>query len=162
MNEQPISNEDRVRLEAILVPTDFSEHADYALEHALFFAKRYKARLVVVHVMAPYFQGTDVNVMAVPSAYYSRDLIGILNDRLRDMAEKIRGEGIQTETILTMGIPFVEIVRLAKRQDIGLIVISTHGRSGLSHLIMGSTAEKVVRKAPCPVLTVRPSEKKEA
>lgn len=161
MSEQPVETPGRIHLEAILVPTDFSEHADYALEYAIFFAKRYKARLVLAHVMAPYLQGADVNIMAVPSAYYSRDLMGILNDRLRDLADKVRKEGLQTETILTMGIPFVEIVRLAKRKDIGLIIISTHGRTGLSHLVMGSTAEKVVRKAPCPVLSVRPVQKEE-
>ena len=156
MSEQTEQKHAAVHLEAILVPTDFSEHADYALEYALFFAKRYKAKLVLAHVMAPYFSGTEADVFAVPSAYYSKDLMGILHERLTEMANRVRKQDVEVETILTMGVPFVEIVRLAKRKDIGLIVIATHGRSGLSHLVIGSTAERVVRKAPCPVLSVKP------
>jgi nucleotide-binding universal stress UspA family protein len=145
-----------VQLQSILVPTDFSEYAQHALDYAVYFAGRYRARLVLVHVMAPYFSGTEADMFAVPSAYYARDLMGILHERLEEVAEKVRRQGIEVETVLTMGIPFVEIVRLARRHDVGLIVIATHGRTGLRHLVMGSTAERVVRKAPCPVLSVRP------
>lgn len=159
MAQQPVEETGRrVRLQEILVPTDFSPLANHALDHAIYLAKRYKARLTLVHVMAPYFGGTEADMMSIPSAYYGRELMGILEERLNEVGKKGRDEGIEVNTILTMGVPFVEIVRIARQKKMDLIVVSTHGRTGLKHAILGSTAERVVRKAPCPVLSVRPPD----
>lgn len=144
-----------IQLRRILVPTDFSKQAEYALGYAVFFAQQYGASLTLLHVMAPYFGGTEADVLAVPAAYYGRDLMGILYERLEMIATKIREQGIDVESVVGLGIPFVEIVKTARKTEADLIVIATHGRTGLSHAVLGSTAERVVRKAPCPVLSVR-------
>ena len=159
MAQPPLEDKDsRIRLQKILVPTDFSSHANYALEYATYFAQRYRAQILLVHVMAPYFGGTEADVLAIPAAYYGRDLMGILQERLEELAAGLRGQDIDVDTILIMGVPFVEIVKLARRHDVDLIMISTHGRTGLGHAFIGSTTERVVRKASCPVLSVRPAE----
>lgn len=150
-----------IQLRRILVPTDFSQHADYALKYGVFFAAQFEASLTLLHVMAPFFGGTEADVLAVPAAYYGRDLPAILYERLEMIAAKIREQGIDVDSVIGMGVPFVEIVKTARKPQSDLIVISTHGRTGLKHLIIGSTAERVVRKAPCPVLTVRPPEMRE-
>ena len=75
---------------------------------------------------------------------------------MEELAEEIRGEapGVKVTTEVFLGVPFVEIVKSARTRKAGMIVMGTHGRSGLSHLLIGSTAEKVVRHAPCPVLVI--------
>ncbi|MBT5872835.1 MAG: universal stress protein [Candidatus Latescibacteria bacterium] len=149
---------ERISLKHIIVPTDFSPLGNYAIEMAIEYAKRYDSDILLMHVMAPYFGGTEADVMAIPSAYYSRDMMAMLAERLEEIAVTIREKGVDVETHLTMGVPFVEVVKLARSKDTDLIVVSTHGRTGLSHAFLGSTAERIVRKAPCPVLTVRPPE----
>jgi len=81
-------------------------------------------------------------------------------ERLNKLAEKVQKDHpqVKVEKVLRFGIAFLEIIRFAKEEDIDLIVMSSHGRTGLTHMLLGSTTEKVVRKAPCPVLTVRPRE----
>jgi nucleotide-binding universal stress UspA family protein len=150
-----------VQIKRILVSTDFSPLADYAVKVAGEFARRYKAHLTVVHVMAPYFGGTEADVLAVPSAYYGRDLMTMLEERLEEVAAGLRKEAIEVDTLLPMGVPFVEIVKAARNLDVDLIIIATHGRGGLTHALLGSTAERVVRKAPCPVLSIRPKDEEE-
>jgi nucleotide-binding universal stress UspA family protein len=78
--------------------------------------------------------------------------------QLNELEEKFHREDIKIETILLSGVPFVEIVKLAREEEYDLIVVGTHGRGGLKHLLIGSVAEKVVRRAACPVLTVKHPE----
>ena len=143
----------------ILFPTDFSENAATAREYACSLAEENSAELHVLHVIdeADYFIPTMGEFVSPPSM----DL-----NSLRDAARKSLEQAIDptwaksNRVILEIrfGAPFLEIIRHAKERSIDLIVISTHGRTGLSHLLMGSVAENVVRKAPCPVLTVHPTD----
>jgi nucleotide-binding universal stress UspA family protein len=141
----------------ILVPTDFSATADAALEYARAFAVRLGASLRIVHVIEEaYFGGT------VGGEVYLPDTLNI-RDALRQEAERLLSERVTArdreqrfiETAVVFGRSFRAIVEDALATSADLIVMGTHGRTGLPHLLLGSVAERIVRTAPCPVLTVR-------
>ena len=139
-------------LERVLFPTDFSDTAEHAFEYARDLARRFDAGLHMLHVVPdPKSQhwGGDAAGIAIPN---------LLETWTAD-AERRLGElapnGVRTERAIRVGHPFVEIVRYAGSHAIGLIVMGTHGRGPVKHMLLGNVAEKVVRKAPCPVLTVR-------
>lgn len=142
----------------ILVPTDFSPTADAALVYAKALAERLDASLHVVHVFAdPYAISTCVpDVYApVPPDTYERAMADA-QEQLRqrfdaDAEERLRG----SRAIVSGGLTAKEIVTYATEHDIDLIVMGTHGRRGVAHLILGSVAEHVVRTSRCPVLTVQ-------
>jgi universal stress protein A len=142
-----------IKLERILVPTDFSDCAQQALAYGCELAKRFGAELHLVHVTQP---PTAVYVYAAPlpeAAIYPEEAA---QKELAELEVPDANELRKVERMVLRGVPFVEIVQFAKQNDIDLIVIGTHGRTGLSHMLMGSVSEKVVRKAGCPVLAVRP------
>ena len=147
-----------IELKRILVPTDFSEPSAAAVKYAKEFAEAFGASLHVLHVLedplvfAPMSEG-----YATPPNFYE-ELEKNARDRLAAVVSAAELPTPQTRVTLTKGSPFVEIVRYAKSEDIDLIVMGTHGRGPMAHMLMGSVAEKVVRKAPCPVLTVRHPE----
>jgi len=147
-----------IKLDRILVPTDFSEHAGTALEYLKALAERFGSELHLLYVMQ------DV-VAAVPAA--SGLLFASAGDFIvehRRDAEKAMKKLVDTHALagkrlvaeIRGGQPFLEIVRYAPEKDIDLVVIATHGRSALAHMLIGSVAERVVRHSSCPVLTVRP------
>jgi nucleotide-binding universal stress UspA family protein len=147
-----------IRLKRILFPTDFSECSKRAQEYACAFADQFQAELHLLHVLQ------DVGLMlpdpaaglSLPPNYLieQKQLAEKTLDALPS-AEWARGKRLFRAT--RMGSPFVEIVSYAKEKEIDLIVIGTHGRSAIMHVLLGSVAEKVVRKAACPVLTVHPA-----
>ena len=151
-----------IKLGNILVPTDFSEYSEYALNYAIAFAQNFKARIILIHVTP----SRDMDSIRQVSPYLQP---GRLDDLLRQRESEDRKQleefippdlkkGIEVETVHKVGMPFVEIIRTARERGVDLIVIATHGRSGVSHMLFGSVAEKVVRKAPCPVLSIRHPE----
>ncbi len=146
-----------IKLNRIMAATDFSVCSDHALRYACEFAEAFGAELHLVSVIEP------------PAVAYSEFGIGYVGlDKLSDDFKL--GAEAKLNTLpspewqaklsvvrkAVLGSAFVELVQYAKKQDIDLIVMGTHGRGAVAHMLMGSTAEKVVRKAPCPVLTVRP------
>ena len=142
-----------IKIDRILVPTDFRECAEKALEYAAELATRFDSELHLLHVAvlptAPYAHGFALPEEAMhPEIPAAKALNALDVPRSEDVA------GV--ERAVRSGTPFVEIVRQAKEYDVDLIVIGTHGSTGLTHMLLGSVAEKVVRKAPCPVLSVRP------
>jgi nucleotide-binding universal stress UspA family protein len=142
----------------ILWPTDFSRLAKAALPHAERLAASSGAELVVLHVLP------------LPAIYAFPEVSGAVWDqierenhvigkrKLRRITEQLKGKTpkLRVHSVLTEGVAFDHILRVAKRLRCDLIVLATHGRTGLRHVLMGSVAENVVRRAPCPVLTVRP------
>ena len=130
---------------------DFSDCSEHALQYALAFAQAHGAALELIHVVQPiYAPGTDGLIVDVMSKMTETGTA-----RLKETAERLRQKHSPVSQHLVTGVPFVEIVKRAREQDVDLIVMGTHGRSGVSHMLIGSCAERVVRKAPCPVLTVR-------
>lgn len=142
-------------IKKVLVPIDFSDYSKSALKYAVNFAKSFNADIILVYVVEPVIYPPDFSMgqIAMPSINSEWD------DRAKDELQKLAKNEItdikNTKTIIKTGKPFVEIVETAKEENVDLIIIATHGRSGVEHILFGSTAEKVVRKAPCPVLTLR-------
>jgi nucleotide-binding universal stress UspA family protein len=142
-------------IRTILHPTDFSDSSDYAFRLACALARDYDARLVVVHVgRKPVLNPVEGLVPPEPERYRAK-----LTEQLRQR----RAEGLKVRTahqLVFGGNPAAEIVQQARQTKSDLIVMGTHGRTGLGRLLMGSVAEQVVRKAPCPVLTVKIPQRK--
>src|SRR5262245_15107785 len=141
-----------ITLKLILVPTDFSEPSAAALRYGTAFADTFHASLHLLHVVEePVVFGWETYDPAAVRASREQSARQLLRQLLPD-AER---ERFGTHCEVRVGSPFVQIVRYAREQDIDLIVMGTHGRGPIAHMLLGSVAEKVVRKASCPVLTVR-------
>ena len=148
-----------IKLAHILVPTDFSDYSQTALKYGCELANRFGATLHVIHAVEEYRAFTpDSGMLLVPD--YMEQLNQAAERELQKLPDPDWFSGGDDRVVrgVRQGNPFVEVVRYAKENEIDLIVIGTHGRTGLTHALMGSVAEKVVRKATCPVLTVRPGQ----
>jgi universal stress protein A len=145
-----------IPLKKILVPVDFSERSRKAVQYALTFAAESKAELLFVHIVEPYIPPPDI-VMVESAALESIALRAAKKYMRQLVAESEPVVSCKSE--IRIGKPWVEIIKLAKETDTDLIVVSTHGRTGFAHLLMGSTAEQIVRHAGCPVLVVRQTER---
>ena len=151
-----------IKLEKILCPLDFSENSQEALQYAIhLMLKDDDATLYLVHVVdsrvfdysGPMYE-QEVPFMKVELDQSAREQLE--KKLLAEVPEEIQN---RVETTILFGVPFLEIIMAARDKNIDLIVIGTHGRTGLAHMIIGSVAEKVVRKAPCPVLSVKNKKK---
>jgi nucleotide-binding universal stress UspA family protein len=144
-------------LKQVLVPVDFSPCSRKALQYALAFARQFRARLTLLHVVPTnYFIGSEFGPIDFPLP--DKELRQGSERELAAVAAREVGTAALVETVVRQGQPVQEIVRFAGEADIDLIILSTHGRTGLKHVLMGSVAENVVRYAPCPVLVVREFE----
>jgi len=146
-----------LRITKILVPVDFSDCSRKALEYALPFARQFHAGIALLHVL-------HVNYYAASSEYTTFDYPELIEEtrragekQLGDLARSVR-KICPVKTVIQTGHPGSVIVDNAKKLGIDLIIISTHGRTGFKRAFLGSTAEHVVRYAPCPVLIVREHE----
>lgn len=139
----------------ILTAVDFSENSECAFDYALMLAKQFNAELSIIHVIN---EPVDLRGFYVPHISFEQLEKEIEEGAAKMMdafcAEKLGSYAHYTTAIVT-GIPYDEITAAASRIDASLIVLGTHGRTGLDHILFGSTAERVVRSASCPVLTVR-------
>jgi nucleotide-binding universal stress UspA family protein len=150
---------DEMKIEKILFPTDFSENSEYAFDYALDFAKRFGARLHIVHVIHELIDVTGFYVPHISIDKIQEDMIKSADEMMkRFIGEKI-GDFKDFETLNIIGLPHVEILNVARDKGVDMIVMGTHGRTGIDRVLFGSTAGKVVKKASCPVLTVRQPEK---
>jgi nucleotide-binding universal stress UspA family protein len=140
----------------ILVPTDFSDSARQALEWGVSLAREFKAELVLLHVVENLTVGYASDLFPVPMAEVYEEISGYARTELAKMTEEVRKQGVVVEERLAQGTPSAEIIRVAKEEPVDLIVLGSHGKGLLDHALFGSTTERVVRKAPCPVLTCRP------
>ncbi len=147
-----------IEIERILVPTDFSEYSRNALRYATAFANSFHARLVLIHSCEHTVlgAGTEAYHFSVPE--YIAKVEESERTTLEEWGEEIRRQGVAVETVFVVGPAANAIVDSAREKDVDMVIIATHGRTGFSHLMFGSTAEKVVRMAPCPVLTVKSPE----
>lgn len=151
----------KVRL--ILLPTDFSGCANHAMPYATAIAHATKARIICVHVVEPVVPTVGYTGLAepLPIADVSEQLEHSAERELPKLAETEECAGLEIEDVIVHGDPAAEIVRVADERQVDLIVISSHGRTGLGRIIFGSTAEAVVRHAHCPVLVVKPPPQEE-
>lgn len=140
---------------SILFATDFSESSDHAFQYALSLARKFESRLGIIHVIN---EPVDLRGFYVPHISFDKLEEEIEQGALK-MMEKFCRDHAQgydrIETFVVPGIPYDEIIKKAGEVAADLVIVGTHGRTGLDHVLFGSTAEKVVRKSPIPVMTIR-------
>lgn len=153
-----------MQIRTILVPTDFSECGNYALSYAASLARMFGASIICVHVIEPMVPTVGYSGMTepLPIADITDQLEDSAERELPKIAEREEFASLKTEEVIVHGEAASEIVRVAKDKNVDLIVVSSHGRTGLGRILFGSTAEAVVRHAPCPVLVVKPAKVEES
>ncbi len=141
----------------ILVPLDFSDHSTAAQETAVEIAKTFSAKIWLLHCYQLHPGGVSPYGIAAPASYQD-DVREAVMHRLRESQEKIEAEGVPAEASVSSEFPPQAIVEMAKDIGADLIVMGTRGLTGIKHVMLGSVAERTVRSAPCPVLTVKAEE----
>ena len=153
-----------MKLTRILAPTDFSKYSGFALEWAAYLAQIMKTELILLHVI-PEEEGKITQevigegaVVHIPMGIRQN----VVDERQKKFIEQLNmvlpsevKKSIKVSEIIQIGVPFLEIIKVAKEKEVDLIVMGTHGRTGLAHVFIGSVAEKVVHHAHCPVLTIK-------
>jgi nucleotide-binding universal stress UspA family protein len=158
VNPLPLEPVGRVHPRHILVPTDFSAASKKAIEYADAFASTFQSRVTLLHVLEPLVLPPDYGYIP---AYSPEDEALQVDAARRQLLERASSmdSAHQTEVLIRVGRPWHEVVSVVSELGIDLLVVTTHGRTGLRHMLMGSVAEKIVRHASCPVLVVRPGER---
>jgi len=157
--DQKMSGGNALNFKVILVPIDFSDHSKKTVEYAARFATRYGASIRLLYV----FQIPDYAVTQYEHRQQGCEELRsqvswaeeAAQEKLNAFESDLLGKGVDAQAFLRVGYPFEEIVLMANDPDVDLIIIGSHGRSGIKRLLMGSTAERVVEHAPCPVLVVK-------
>lgn len=139
----------------IVVPVDFSAGSLFALRYAANLAKQVDASLILMHVASSLLTPPEMEFVQLDLKKFRAEVEKHASARLADLAKKEIPPTVHASPLVRHGAPWEEITRLAKERKADLIVIGTHGHTGFKHLVLGSTAEKVVRYAGCPVLVVR-------
>ena len=147
-----------IALKHILVPTDFSEASYSAMKYGRALAESFGSSLHVLHVIEDPVLYAPTSEGYVPYVDLQEEMEKSAREWLNKVLTDADRERFHARLVTKRGSPFVEIVRYAKGENVDLIVMGTHGRGPIAHMLLGSVAEKVVRKAPCPVLTVRHPE----
>jgi len=145
-----------IQIQRILLPTDFSTYSAAATQYACELAMRFDSELHILHTLEHHLSSTPTFGFGLDLPTFISESKAAAEKKLAGIVDSDWSPGRTVIKGVSEGSPRVEIVRYAREANIDLIVLSTHGRSGLSHVMLGSVAESVVRTAPCPVLTVRP------
>jgi nucleotide-binding universal stress UspA family protein len=158
MQRQPINDQEAEMFNKILVPIDFSEYTDDIIKYATEIAQKFGSSIYLIHVIPnmDYFTPYESFMAAENIVTVQKGIEGEVAKDLEEVGRKITG--IKTTNIIRTGVAFVEIIDYVRSEGIDLVIMGTHGRGGLEHILIGSVAEKVVRKSPCPVLTIRPAK----
>lgn len=145
-----------IQLNSILVPLDFSDFSKQAFQYALALAEKFDANIELLNVLIDMEALVpEPGMLISTSDQFMQDQKESAQKTMQEWIHEFSAQKYNIECKTIIGTPFLEIIRQAKESDTDLIIIGTHGRTGLQHVLMGSVAEKVVRKSPCPVLTVR-------
>lgn len=147
----------RITLKRILVPVDFSDNSKKALRYAIPLAAQFKAAITVIYVVEPAVFPSDFGFGQMSFPDVEKEMYEKAEQELKQLIEDLKSN-VPLDAEVKSGIPFVEVTSYADQENINLIVLATHGRTGVEHILFGSTAEKIIRKAPCPVLVVRAEE----
>ena len=146
-----------LEIKKILWPTDFSDYSEHARPYVIELAKKFGAQVTILHVVTAPTYAVSYEI-AIDYTTVRDELQKAAEKRMAAAVESISREGIQVDSIIDNGNGFIEIIHHAREKKFDLIILATHGWGVLKHVLLGSTAERVVRKAPCPVLTIRNPE----
>ena len=144
-----------IKMKKVLVPTDFSDSARHATSYGVSFAKEYGAELVLLHVVENITVGYASDLFPVPMAEVFQEISGYAKTELAKLAGEAKERDVRVTELVAQGKPSAEIIRYAAENAVDVIVLGTHGKGMLDQALVGSTTERVVRRSPCPVLTVR-------
>jgi nucleotide-binding universal stress UspA family protein len=142
----------------IVCPVDFSEFTDEIIEYGVSIAKKFDAELHLLHIIPNLNYFTPYESFLTPENLVAMER-SIEREIEKDFENTIKKIDMPVKKAIKTGVTFVEILDYIKTEKIDLVVMGTHGRSGFEHILLGSVAEKIIRRAPCPVLTVRPKAK---
>ena len=156
---KPLRSSSPITLRKILVPIDFSDYSKKALRYAVPFARQFNATIYLLYVVEPTIYPADFSFGQIGMPNVENELRTKGEQELQELIKNEIKGAVPSEAFVKVGLPFVEVVSFAKDEKIELIIVATHGHSGVEHVLFGSTAEKIVRKAPCPVLVVRSDER---
>ena len=143
-----------IKLKKILCPIDFSACSTYALTYAIDLSLKDHASLYLIHVMETYM-GDIGDILKQINLLLDDKQTDSLKMRLINLIPDEIQTNISIDTLVVKGVPFVEIIKAAKGNQADLIVMGTHGKTGLDHILIGSVAERVIQRSPCPVLSIR-------
>jgi universal stress protein A len=159
MEPSPAKGSNELRLKRILVPTDFSESAEHALEYAARLGRPYEAEVLVLHV---FHLKEYLALLSERDQVDSRTANEVLDaaksraaDKLEGIVRRVENQEVAVIPLLLVGVPFEEIVRYSAEREVDLIVMPTHGRTGLAHFLLGSTTERVISHSVCPVMVIK-------
>jgi universal stress protein A len=152
-----LSKSGKLAVKKILVPSDFSAASDNAFKYALHFGQLFGAQLHVIHVLEPALSPQFAGLSEAPA--FSKKKLATAEKNLRVWVDAAGAEGVAAKLVFRNGLPAHEIVEAAKDLEVDIVILATQGHTGWKHFCIGSTAERVVRAAPCPVLVVREKER---
>jgi len=152
--------QEKFGISSILVPIDFSVHSKNALKYAVPLAEKFRASLHLVYVVEPTIYPADLGFGQVVLPGVEEELREKGGEELQALMEKEIGGRVKSSCAVRTGNPHQEILREAEELGVAMIVVATHGHSGVEHMLFGSTADRIVRNAKCPVLTIRPEQSK--
>ena len=144
----------------ILFPTDFSENSKFAIPYVKEYARNNESEIILMHVLEPLISTSDFTWAGLNFAEVENKRGDTIENYMEEMLQEFRSVGLTIRSRLVHGKSHELICSVALEENVDLIILSTHGHRGLTHLLMGSTAEMVVRTAPCPVLTIKDDGKK--
>ena len=145
-------------VKTILCPVDFSDPSRTALEHAEKLAREIDAELVVVHVVIPALYPVAFGAVPTGAPQVTQAATDAAAESLERLMDELKERGTRCRYMVETGTPARRITELVKEQGIDLVVMGTHGMTGIGHVLLGSVAERVVRLCPCPVLSVKPGQ----
>lgn len=154
------AKEPALGLHSILVPIDFSVHSKNALKYAIPLAEQFGASLHLVFVVEPTVYPADLGFGQVVLPGIEEELREKGAEELQSLIEREIGSRVKATSVVRTGSPHQEILSEAEERKVDMIVVATHGHSGVEHMLFGSTADRIVRHAKCPVLTIRPEMEK--
>ena len=143
-----------MKFKSILLPTDFSDESLYALSYAADLARLFNAKLYILHVIYDIEKASNLHIPHPSITELYKDLESQAKKNLESFGIDIREDHKDTETVVLRGIPYEEIIKFAQGKNIDLIIIGTLPKSGIERFFVGSTTQRVIRNAPCPVLVV--------
>ncbi len=142
-------------IQKVLCPVDFSEPSREAMRHAEQLAKALGAELLLAHVVVPAMYPVAFGAAPMGAVTLDQEAEQAVRANLKATAQEVSERGVPCQTLVDVGTPSRRLVEMVKEHGVDLLVMGTHGATGLSHILLGSTAERVVRLCPCPVLTVK-------
>ena len=146
------------KIESIMVPIDFSDTLNLLIEYAITFAKKFKAKLYVVHIVEDFSKYSSISVPHISMDNVMEEVYNYAKVQLKKLGdEKFEGK-VKYEFMIEKGVAYKKILEFAEEKSADLILIGTHGMSGLDKILFGSTAERVVRGAKCPVIMINPHQ----